>query len=87
MLHANVGDIKHVMIDGIFKKRDGQLTVTGYTALQDRFLESAKRIQDIWRQMPLPVTEGKAENGVQYEKPMLADIERGDGTGYGPLYI
>ncbi|KAI5377657.1 hypothetical protein CUC08_Gglean010788 [Alternaria sp. MG1] len=87
MLHANVGDIKHVMINGKFKKRDGQLTVPGYTALQERFLESAKRIQDIWRQMPLPITEGEAENGVPFEKPMMADVERGEGTGYGPLYV
>jgi cytosine/adenosine deaminase-related metal-dependent hydrolase len=87
MLHANVGDIKHVMINGEFKKRDWQLTVPGYTALQDRFLESAQRIQEYWRQMPLPVTEGTADNGVTFEEPMMADIQRGDGTGYGPLYI
>ncbi|KAI4630384.1 hypothetical protein J4E80_001319 [Alternaria sp. BMP 0032] len=87
MLHANVGDIKHVMINGEFKKRDWQLTVPGYTALQDRFLESAGKIQDHWREMPLPVTEGEADNGVAFEKPMMADIERGDGTGYGPLFV
>ena len=87
MLHANAGDIKHVMINGKFKKRDGQLTVPGYTALQDRFLESAKRVQEIWRQTPLPVTEGEAESGVSYGKLMHADIAKGEGTGYGPLFI
>ncbi|KNG47811.1 amidohydrolase family protein [Stemphylium lycopersici] len=87
MLHANVGDIKHVMVNGKFKKRDGQLTVPDYTALQDRFLESAKRVQEIWRQTPLPVTEGKAESGISYEKPMHADISQSDGTGYGPLFV
>lgn len=87
MLHANVGDIKHVMVNGEFKKRDSQLTVPDYTKLQDRFLDSAKRIQDMWREMPLPVTEGAASNGVLYEKPMEADIERGGQTGYGPLFV
>jgi len=87
MLHANIGDIRHVMINGEFKKRDWQLTIPGYTALQDRFLESARKIQDHWREMPLPVTEGEANNGVAYEKPMMADIGRGDGTGYGPLFV
>lgn len=87
MLHANVGDIKHVMINGEFKKKDGQLTVEGYTGLQDRFLESAQRIQDIWRQMPLPVTEGEAANGVMFEAPLQADIEKGEETGYGELFI
>jgi len=58
MLHANVGDIKHVVVDGMFKKRDGRLVVDGYEALQDRFLESARRIQGLWGAMPTPVLEG-----------------------------
>jgi hypothetical protein len=87
MLHANVGDIKHVMINGEFKKRNGQLTVDNYTALQDRFLQSAERLQEIWRQMPLVATEGEADNGVLYEAPLQADVERGEGTGYGPLFV
>lgn len=86
MLHANVGDIKHVMVNGEFKKRDFQITEKDYSKLQDRFLDSAKRIQDMWREMPLPVTEGKASNGVLYEQPMHADIESGEETGYGPLF-
>jgi cytosine/adenosine deaminase-related metal-dependent hydrolase len=87
MLHANVGDIKHVMINGAFKKRNGQLTAPDYMAVQDRFLDSAKRIQDVWRRTPLPVSEGVASNGVPFESPLEADIERGQGTGYGPLFV
>ncbi|KAI1583957.1 amidohydrolase family protein [Pyrenophora tritici-repentis] len=87
VLHANVGDIKHVMVGGEFRKKDGVLTVDGYERLQDRFLESARRIQGIWREMELPVTLGEAQNGVQFETPMRADVEQGEGDGYGELFI
>lgn len=87
MLHANVGDIKHVMVNGVFQKRNGELTAKDYAGLQDRFLESARRIQGMWRDMPLPVSEGEAQNGVEFEEPMEAHVERGEGTGYGPLFV
>lgn len=87
VLHANVGDIKHVMVGGEFRKKNGVLTMKGYDGLQDRFLESARRIQGIWGEMELPVTLGEAQNGVQFERPMRADVERGEGDGYGELYI
>ena len=87
MLHANVGDIKHVMVNGAFRKREGVLTAPAYQALQDRFLQSAGRIQDIWRQMDMPVTEGEGDSGVEFEKPMMADVKRGDGDGYGELFV
>lgn len=87
MLHANVGDIKHVMVNGMFQKRNGQLTAKDYVGLQDRFLKSASRIQQMWREMPLPVSEGEAANGVEFEEPMQADVERGEVTGYGPLFV
>ncbi|EUC46269.1 hypothetical protein COCMIDRAFT_93391 [Bipolaris oryzae ATCC 44560] len=87
MLHANVGDIKHVMVNGVFRKRDGEITAKEYARLQDRFLESARRIQGLWREMPMPVSEGEAANGVGFEEPMEADVQRGEGTGYGPLFV
>lgn len=77
MLHANVGDIKHVMVNGEFRKRDWKITVPGYEALQDRFLQSAKRIQGLWREMAVLVTEGESSGGVGFEKPAMADVERG----------
>lgn len=86
ILHASVGDIKHVMVNGQFVKRDGQLTAPDYESVQDRFLESAGRIQNIWAEMPMPVSEGEADVGVLYERTVEADIESGRGTGYGPLF-
>jgi cytosine/adenosine deaminase-related metal-dependent hydrolase len=87
MLHASVGDIKHVMVDGVFKKRDGRLVVDGYEALQDRFLESARRIQGVWGEMALPVLEGVTGAGVEFERPVEVDVRSGEGSGYGEVYV
>jgi hypothetical protein len=57
MLHASVRDIKHVIVDRVFKKRDGRLVINGYEGRQDRFLERAKRIQRMWGKMPVLVLE------------------------------
>ena len=91
MLHANVGDIEHVLVDGVFKKRDRRLVVGGeeggYAAIQDRFLASAKRIQELWRAKPLPVLEGTYNSGYNYGHLQETDVLRGQGNGYGPSYI
>lgn len=87
MLHASVADVKHVMIDGQFMKRDGRLTAQDYAGLQERFLQSAERIQEVWVQMPIPISEGETQNGVAYERTLEADVERGEGTGYEPLFL
>lgn len=87
MLHASIGDIKHVMVNGKFVKRDGKLTRAEYKELQERFLKSAKSIQEAWEQVPAPVLEGTAANGLPYERPLEADVQGGDGTGYGPLFV
>lgn len=86
MLHASVGDVKHVVVDGEFVKRDGRLTASGYEDVRERFLQSAERIQDAWAEMSPPVLEGVARSGVPFERPLEADVQRGEGTGYGSLY-
>ncbi|KAH6612045.1 hypothetical protein C7974DRAFT_90426 [Boeremia exigua] len=87
MLHASVGDVKHVMVDGQFVKRDGKLTTQNYEGLQERFLQSAERIQDAWAEMPIPASESEASAGVPYERALEVDVQRGEGTGYGPLFF
>lgn len=87
MLHANVGDVRHVMVNGQFVKRNGQLTAQNYNDLQERFLRSADRIQEIWTAMEMPTLGGEMQSGVGYERTLGADVERGDGTGYGPLFL
>ncbi|KAI1848135.1 hypothetical protein JX265_005868 [Neoarthrinium moseri] len=87
ILHASVGDIKHVLVDGEFKKRDGELTIDNYAELQDRFLASAERIQRILRETPLPSQEGSFLTGTPYGYVLQVDARRGDGTGYGPNFV
>jgi cytosine/adenosine deaminase-related metal-dependent hydrolase len=59
MLHANVGDVEHVLVDGQWRKRDFKLVLPGKLAwheLKARFLEVAKRIQhDVGSPPPVPL--------------------------------
>ncbi len=48
MLHANVGDIRHVLVGGEFRKRDGKLILQNggeWPEFQAKFAEIARRIQ------------------------------------------
>ena len=47
ILHANVGDIKHVMVGGEFRKRDGELVLKKgkWADVSSRFAKAARRIQ------------------------------------------
>lgn len=47
ILHANVGDIEHVLVDGEFRKRDGKLVLKngGWAEFSKKFAEVAQRIQ------------------------------------------
>ncbi|KAH7105043.1 metal-dependent hydrolase [Auriculariales sp. MPI-PUGE-AT-0066] len=85
ILHANVGNIKHVLVDGKFVKRDGKLTAKNYGAVKDQFLQSTRRIQEGFRGLP-PAQVGKDFNGVTpYSTALTVDVQRGDGDGYGQL--
>jgi cytosine/adenosine deaminase-related metal-dependent hydrolase len=57
-LHSHVGDIQHVIVDGKFVKKDGKLTIEDYGGIQERFLSSARKIQQIWKNTPYPVMQG-----------------------------
>ncbi|KAI4869826.1 amidohydrolase [Hypoxylon rubiginosum] len=86
ILHASVGDIDHVLVDGEFVKRDKKLVIDGYEGIQDRFLEAAGRIQAELKETPLPQLVGAFLTGYPYGTVEQADVQRGDGTGYGPSY-
>ncbi|KAK8008146.1 5-methylthioadenosine/S-adenosylhomocysteine deaminase [Apiospora marii] len=88
ILHASVGDITHVLIGGTFKKRDGRLVdARYYDEVQDRFLASARRIQKVLKDTPLPSQEGSFLTGTPYGYVMQLDAKRGEGTGYGPSFV
>ncbi|PIG88099.1 hypothetical protein AARAC_001571 [Aspergillus arachidicola] len=88
ILHSNVGDIKHVLVDGKFVKRDRKLTVENYSSIQQRFLVTARKVQAEWKKRPYPVLEGKyALSDYRYETVPYADTVRGDGNGYRNQYL
>ncbi|RYP74438.1 hypothetical protein DL769_004015 [Monosporascus sp. CRB-8-3] len=87
ILHASVGDIRDVLVDGEFRKRDGELVVEGYAGVQDRFLRSARRIQERLKETPLQSLEGSFMGGYPYGPVPQVDVQRGEGTGYGPSYV
>ncbi|KAK4165598.1 amidohydrolase family protein [Cladorrhinum sp. PSN259] len=86
ILHASVGDIDDVLVDGKWAKRGGKLVARGYPEARTKFLRTAKRLQAVWRNMPLP--EAPAEfNGNPVIHPQRVDVLRGPGDGYGNIYI
>ncbi|GAB1316116.1 hypothetical protein MFIFM68171_06326 [Madurella fahalii] len=85
ILHASVGDIEAVLVDGKWAKRGGKLVARGYPEARARFLRTARRLQDVWRGLPLP--EPPAEfNGHPVVDPNRVDVLRGPGDGYGNVY-
>ncbi|KAI1488308.1 hypothetical protein F5X96DRAFT_685573 [Biscogniauxia mediterranea] len=90
VLHAGVGDMVHVLVDGRFRKRDGRLTFAGYADdVAERFLASAERLQRrLLLRAPPPVLEGRMFGfGCEYARPEVVDVRRGDGDGYGELFL
>ncbi|KAI0103970.1 amidohydrolase [Nemania sp. FL0031] len=88
ILHANVGDITDVLVDGKFLKRDRRLTYPKYDELVDRFLASAEKVRKGFLEKPLPALTGSFFGGnyAFYGNARDVDILRGEGTGYGPLF-
>ena len=86
MLHASVGDIEAVLVDGQWAKKGGKLVARGYPEARARFLRTARRLQGVWRGMPLPETPAEF-NGNPVVAPERVDVVRGPGDGYGNVYI
>ncbi|KAH6876622.1 hypothetical protein B0T10DRAFT_414345 [Thelonectria olida] len=88
ILHASVGDVLHVTVNGEFVKRDGKLTAKKYQQVREDFLESAARIKGIWEEIPLPVLEGDFLGyGYPFTDARAVDTKRGEGDGYGTVYV
>lgn len=87
ILHASIGDIDHVLVDGNFVKRDKKLTIEGYDDDVDKFLDAAKRIQQVLRDTPIVTQTGQWLGGFPFGEQYKIDVQSGDGTGYGPSYI
>ena len=84
VLHSNVGDIRHVIVNGEFRKRDGKLALPdgSWEDVRQKFLASAKRLQEIYISTPHPVQEGDFAPGIPFADADTVDALRGPGTGY-----
>ncbi|KAI9896929.1 hypothetical protein N3K66_007951 [Trichothecium roseum] len=87
ILHANAGDVLHVLVDGKWKKRDGKVLAEDYPKQRAAFLESARRIQRIFRETEYPVLEGEWSSGYPFASPRIYDTEPGEGNGYGQQFL
>ncbi|KAK1572719.1 amidohydrolase [Colletotrichum navitas] len=88
ILHASVGDVEHVLVDGKFVKKDRKLVVPDYSDVKTRFLESARKIQQTWKDTPFITLEGEfSSSGAPYEAPISVDVVGGGETGYGTLHV
>ncbi|KAH6690371.1 amidohydrolase [Plectosphaerella plurivora] len=87
MLHASVADVEHVLVDGRFKKRDGKLVVRDYRDVKTRFVKSARRVQEVMINRPLPQPEGTWMTGAALDRAPEADVVVGDSTGYGTVWL
>jgi adenine deaminase len=91
ILHANVGDVEHVLVDGKFVKRDGKIVAPEYQDIKERFLNSYEALQDRFiaeRPWRAP-EEGESfgEFGVELMEVIEVDTQRGEGTGYGERWL
>jgi hypothetical protein len=88
ILHASVGDVEHVLVDGKFVKKDGKIVAKGYPEIRTRFLQSARGIQKAWRDMPIAALTGEfPSSGAPYEQPLEVDVLRGSQSGYGTTFV
>lgn len=54
ILHANVGDISDVLVGGKFVKRNGKITAPGYGEIKEKFIKSARKLQEVWSKLEKP---------------------------------
>ncbi|OLN86857.1 5'-deoxyadenosine deaminase [Colletotrichum chlorophyti] len=88
ILHASVGDVEHVLVDGKFVKKDRKLVVGDYSDVKARFLTSARKIQQTWRDIPFTALKGEfSSSDAPYEAPLTVDVLAGDETGYGEIFV
>lgn len=88
ILHSQISDIEHVLVDGKFVKRDFQLTNSNRTAIVNAFRATAARLQTIWTDQPqLDLVGQRFLNVTEYEATDEIDVLRGPGNGYGVLKV
>ncbi|KAF9875016.1 amidohydrolase [Colletotrichum karsti] len=88
ILHASVGDVEHVLVDGKFVKKDRKLVAPGYADVRTQFLESARKVQETWKELPFQALTGAfSSSGAPYEAPLEVDVLAGEESGYGTMFV
>lgn len=96
ILHASVGDVESVVVDGRWRKKGGKIVVgdgkgkDGYAAVKKRFVESARRVQKklIETKSAVPVKgDVWPYSGYLVGEAETVDVLRGAGTGYGTTFL
>lgn len=87
ILHSNPGDVEHVLVDGKFVKRNHKLTAKDLGGVKARFLKAARQAQNDWREIPYPEKQEFFSTGARLRDPDRVDVQAGNGTGYGRLYL
>jgi hypothetical protein len=92
ILHASIGDIEAVVVDGKFVKEGKKLVAPEFEQGRAQFDEVAERIQSIWAELPpvdlTPGVQWPPEFG-QYltGSTEVVDALRGEGDGYGDKFL
>ena len=76
VLHANVGDIQHVIVDGEFKKRDSKLVGVDWDRIRDTYVASARRLREIFSAMVFPPLEGNYDKGIPFGTTSVSNVDR-----------
>ncbi|KAJ3549764.1 hypothetical protein NM208_g349 [Fusarium decemcellulare] len=88
-MDASIGDIEQVLVDDAFKKRNRKLVVDDCAAIKAKFVQSGRRIQEV--ALELPRVESalgeRFSSGAEIVQGPSVDVIRGEGTGYGPLFL
>jgi cytosine/adenosine deaminase-related metal-dependent hydrolase len=91
ILHSNVGDVEHVLVNGQFKKRDGRLVGVNWEEVKANFLKSTRSIQTVLNKNLEPELAGNYSRiplpGVEYGKVEKVGVTKGDNNGYGHVFL
>ncbi|KAK4172115.1 putative hydrolase protein [Triangularia setosa] len=93
ILHANVGDVEGVLVDGKWKKRDRKIVDDKYGEVRERFLEVARWIQERviakGEGIGLPQEGERFQSGFEFGNTSVVDVVPHDEADdrYGGLFL
>lgn len=87
MLHANVGDVESVLVDGEWRKREGKLVGVDWPALKARFGRTATKVQEGLKELDKQVSDQEQNESqgalgglMEWGHPQMFSTKRGTGA-------